>query len=375
MVAVLFLISCYLLIYAIFLWRLLGGFGKVPRFTYQQNSTETGFTVIVPFRNEEKNLPDLLKSFEQLDYPREQVEFIFIDDFSTDDSARVVNRWRLDNPTIHTTMIDSVRMSASPKKDAIQRAIPIALHNWIVTTDADCKVPTGWLSVYDSFIRERKVRMCCGPVRYQTRFNICDYFQQADMMALQGVTIASFGLGRAFMCNAANFAFEKSFFQEIGGFNGVDGVASGDDVFLLQKAVAKNPDAVSYLKSREAIVTAKPANSWIDLFHQRVRWASKSKSYISNYGESLALVTFFGNLTLLLAMILAIAGAADWRIVAAMFLFKFIPDYILALRAKLFIDGKFFFPIISGLLYPLFSSIVGLYSLYGVYRWKGRTLR
>jgi hypothetical protein len=60
------------------------------------------------------------------------------------------------------------------------------------------------------------------------------HFQQLDLVSLQGATIGSFGIGKGFMCNGANLAYKKSLFQELNGFRN-DTIASGDDVFLLQK--------------------------------------------------------------------------------------------------------------------------------------------
>jgi hypothetical protein len=64
---------------------------------------------------------------------------------------------------------------------------------------------------------------------------------------------------------------------------------SGDDV--LQKAIAKYPEKVHYLKSKNTIVTTQPLNDWKSLFYnQRVRWASKTSSYQSNFGKALGLL-------------------------------------------------------------------------------------
>ena len=48
---------------------------------------ECGVTVVVPFRNEEKNLPACIASLKKLDYPKELLEIIFVNDHSTDASA------------------------------------------------------------------------------------------------------------------------------------------------------------------------------------------------------------------------------------------------------------------------------------------------
>ncbi len=34
------------------------------------------------------------------------------------------------------------------------------------------------------------------------------------------------------MCNGANLAYEKSAFYEVGGFNNIDNIASGDDMLF-----------------------------------------------------------------------------------------------------------------------------------------------
>jgi hypothetical protein len=37
------------------------------------------------------------------------------------------------------------------------------------------------------------------------------------------------------MCNGANFAYTKSLFEDLSGFDGNNTIASGDDVFFYKK--------------------------------------------------------------------------------------------------------------------------------------------
>ena len=48
-------------------------------------------SVVIAFRNEEKNLPGLLRSLENQSYPDSHFEVIFVDDHSDDQSARIVS--------------------------------------------------------------------------------------------------------------------------------------------------------------------------------------------------------------------------------------------------------------------------------------------
>lgn len=367
---VLYLIAA---IYVVFIAQLIYGFNKVKPFERTEVNPKTTFSIIVPFRNEAKNLPKLLKSISKLNYPKELFEIILVDDFSTDTSERICIQWRMANGLIESTLLENLRLSNSPKKDAISRAVPILKHDWMVTTDADCIVTKNWLLTLDNFIQQNNPEMVVGAVVYKTKNNWFHHFQQLDLMSLQGTTIGSFGIGKPFMCNGANFAYTKKFFQELGGFGGINSTASGDDVLLLQKAVTANSDKVLYLKSKEFIVKTKPENDLFVLFMQRVRWASKTTSYKNIYAKSLAVVVLLMNLSLVLGFGFWILGKIEIWNLSSIFLIKYLVDYVLLYKSNQYLNkGKFLLPLASSLVYPVFSSAVGLYSLFGSFTWKGR---
>ena len=199
-----------LFIYVVFISQLIFGFDKVKLFERTNEIPKTTFSIIVPFRNEEKNIGKLLQSISKLNYPTELFEIIMIDDFSEDASVRIYIKWRLENGLIHSTLLENLRLSNSPKKDAISRAIPIVKNEWIITTDADCMVNKNWLTTLDNYIQKNAPQMVVGAVVYKTKNNWFHHFQQLDLLSLQGTTIASFGIGKPFMCNGANFAYTKN---------------------------------------------------------------------------------------------------------------------------------------------------------------------
>ena len=360
-------------IYVVFIAQLIYGFNKVKAFERTEVKPKTAFSIVVPFRNEAKNLPKLLKSISNLNYPKELFEIILVDDFSTDSSERICIQWRMSNGLIESTLLENLRLSNSPKKDAISRAVPILKHEWMVTTDADCVVNKNWLLTLDNFIQQNNPEMVVGAVVYKTKNNWFHHFQQLDLMSLQGTTIGGFGIEKPFMCNGANFAYTKKFFLELGGFGGINSTASGDDVLLLQKAVATNLDKVHYLKNKEFIVKTSPENNLFLLFMQRVRWASKTTSYKNTYAKSLAVVVLLMNLSLVLGFGLWVLGKIGIWNLSIVFLVKYIVDYILLYISNHYLNKrKFLLPLVSSLVYPVFSSIVGIYSLFGSFAWKGR---
>jgi cellulose synthase/poly-beta-1,6-N-acetylglucosamine synthase-like glycosyltransferase len=356
------------LIYILFIGQLIYGFNRMKRFSKKEFTPKTSFTIVVPFRNEKENLPNLLHSISLLNYPKELMEVILIDDDSDDE-------FRIQNLEFRIQMIKNVRKSNSPKKDAIETAIQIAKHDWIITTDADCLVQKDWLTIFNQYIQKNEVEMVASGVCYVPKNGFLSAFQNLDFLSLQGATIGSFGINQPFMCNGANFAYSKSFFKELNGFQGNENIASGDDVFLLQKAISFAPKRVGLLLAKESIVATKPAGTWSDLFQQRVRWASKSTGYSSVYGKLLALVVFGGNLAWIVSFMFWLVGLLDQNIFMLFVALKFLIDFILIYKTANFFESKLQYVLASSLLYPFFSVSVAVYSLFGKYSWKGRNFK
>lgn len=368
-----------LVVYCFFILQLIYGFDKIKSFVSTNQNPKTAFSIVVPFRNEAKNLPKLLQSFSKLNYPHEFIEIIMVDDFSTDTSERICIQWRMNHDHLDTTLLENLRLSNSPKKDAIGRAMPIAKHDWIITTDADCIVNENWLMTLDNFIQQNKsIEMVVGSVVYKTKNNWFHQFQQMDLLSLQGATIGSFGIGKPFMCNGANFSYTKKLFRELNGFGGNFEMASGDDVFLLQKAIAKVPEKVHYLKNANVIVKTKPENDLHALFMQRVRWASKTSSYKGVYPKMLAFVVLLMNLSLVIVCLSTPFHETPigFRNLVFAFLIKYCVDYILLFKTNSYLrNGAFLLPLASSLIYPFFCSWVGIYSLFGHFTWKQRSFK
>ncbi len=363
MIFVLFIIT---ILYCLAIIALIYGFTKVNSNGDIGLTPKTKFSIIVPFRNEAQNLPILLDSFSKLNYPNDLFEVILVDD----DSKEVFSvQAKL---VFSVEIIKNVRVSNSPKKDAITTAMQLAKNEWIITTDADCVVNENWLTVLDNFIQKNTVSMIAGAVTYDCDTSFLHHFQQLDLASLQGATIGSFGLGKGFMCNGANFAYTKSFFEELNGFEGNNTIASGDDVFLLQKAISHSPDKVHYLKSENNIVTTKPMKDCNSLFYQRVRWASKTSSYQSSFGKGLGLIVLGGNMGFLCIIYYLLFWEGNFYVMVSLLSAKLIVDFFLIHKTNDFLKSKTHYYLMSSLLYPFFSVSAAVYSVFGRYEWKGR---
>ncbi len=373
-----------IVIYLFLIGLLTYGIDKVEHFKLQDLPAKTKFSVVIPFRDEEENLPKLLASISRLNYPKSLFEIILVDDASEDNSVTIIEKildtksskkdfTRMDNIRV----IKNERTSNSPKKDAITAAITISNCSWIITTDADCVLPKYWLDTFDECIQTKPSNCIVAPVTYHDANSFFNRFQILDFLSLQGATIGGFGIKKPFMCNGANFGYRKSSFKQVNGFDGNNNIASGDDIFLLEKFIKHDAKKVHYLKSDKAIVTTNPTKNFSSLVQQRLRWASKTSNYDNWFAKTVGLVVLLGNLVCLALVPLVLFNLLSTKIALALFIIKFSIDFLLLFKTTRFFKQETLLLsyIFSGLLYPFFSVYIALQSVVKSYEWKGRTFR
>jgi len=381
MIALLAIIT--IIIYLFVIGVLIYGFDKIKDFKLQDLPPKTKFSIVIPFRNEAENLPRLLNSITKLNYPNGFFEVILVDDDSEDDSVLIIEKilktLSKQKNTLASTIriIKNERTSNSPKKDAITSAIKQSKHHWIITTDADCVLPKYWLDTFDECIQINQPNCIVAPVTYHGKTSFFNRFQTLDILSLQGATIGGFGIQKPLMCNGANFAYLKSEFISVNGFQGNDTISSGDDIFILEKIWKKAPKKVHYLKSKKAIVTTYPVKNIDQLIQQRLRWASKTSNYNNWFAKCVGLIVLLGNLTCLLLMPAAFLNYITPKIAIALFVIKFSIDFLLLFKAARFFkqENLLLSYIFSCLIYPFFSVYIAFLSFFKSYHWKGRSVK
>lgn len=392
---VLFIVIISVLYYFLIIYLVIG-FDRVSVFNLKKEGSNQQFSIIIPFRNEAKNIIHLINSLSQINYNKTKFEILFIDDDSTDDTVNLLNPYLLKNK--HWKLINNQRKSNSPKKDAINTAIQYAKYEWIITTDADCEVNENWLQSFGEYITQKTVsknnkepHFIAGPVAYKTNKSLLQNFQNMDFLSLIGSTIGAFGNKQPFLCNGANLCYKKETFLAVDGFTGNDNIASGDDVFLMEKMLNKYPNSVSYLKSKEVIVTTSPKTTFKGLLDQRIRWASKTSASKNWFGKFVGMLVFLMNLMVTCSLIFIIykftfseshefinvwnLGLRVENLCLIVFGLKFIVDLILIQKTYKFIGlkNRLTYYTFSSILYPFFVVIVVFLSFFKRYEWKGRT--
>lgn len=313
------------------------------------------FTIIVVYRDENHHLPNLLKSFQRLNYHKEDFEILMINDGSSED-------FDFTSFDLPIKIFDNIRYSKSPKKDGITLAVNHAKYHWMVLTDADCEVPKNWLYKLNQYINKNShLEMVCGSVFIKINHSFLTHFQAWDFISLQAITIGSFGLQRAFMCNGANMAFTKTIFNQVGGYQSSNHLKSGDDVFLLQDVLKNDKLKVGYLFDSEFFVKTSAMNDWHALINQRIRWGSKASSYQSFFGKYLSFLVLVVSLFFLINFI-----KLDYKLVISKLLIDIL--FLCYFSNKIKQKPDYFF--LSLLLYPFFIIEIIFKSIFTDFNWK-----
>lgn len=365
-----------LLLYLLLIGKFAFAIDKVAEFKLQDITARTKFSVVIPFRNEAKNLPTLLKSIAKLNYQNSLFEIILVNDDSEDLSEEIVTKF-ISTSALDITLIENERQSNSPKKDAISSAIKISKYDWIITTDADCVFPKYWLDSFDSYIQQNDAKMVVGPVTYHQVNGFLKHFQLLDFLSLTGSTIAGFGISKPFLCNGANLGYKKLFFSDINGFEGNDTIASGDDIFLMEKALKADKNSVKYLKSKHAVVQTIPQPNFKNLLSQRIRWANKTSNYDNGFAKLVGLLVLLANSVIVVGFVFMVLGLFQLKTFTYLLVLKLLIDFLLIYKTSVFFKKenalKYYLP--SSLIYPFFSVYVAVVGSFSTYKWKNRRFK
>lgn len=349
-------------------------------------------TVIIAARNEAARIGETLVSLLASDYPAERLEIIVVDDHSEDDTAALV-RTIFEEAAPRGFALRLLSLSDGEghgKKRALEQGLAQARGSVICATDADCIVKPTWVRLMAGALADSAGAwprpstgpvLVTAPVLFHREQNWFQRFQSLDVVGLMGITGAGIHLGFQRMANGANMAYIKSVFDAVGGYTGNASIASGDDMFLVQKVAQQFPNRVMFLKHQEAAVLTLPERDWPAFWRQRVRWGSKNAA-LPEWPVRLVLLAVFlfcWNILFLILIFFVnilypIGSPSPWVLATALgtkalFDYLFLKDlcYFFA-RPDLL---RVFWP--AFVLHTLYIPLVGLAGLLSKgYTWKGR---
>ena len=370
-----------LLYFSLFLWWL-NGWKKLPVFAPPESEPQQlpKFSIIIPARNEEASIAECLNDLLQQDLRATHYEVLVVDDHSTDRTAAVVAEIAAADAHQRVKLLTAPPEESDAvayKKRALEKGIEAAQYPWIITTDADCQRRKSYLQTVAAFIQQHEPQLVSAPVSFHQEQSAFQRMQTLEFLGLIGIGAASIQHGQPNMCNGANLIFSKDAYEAVGGYSGLQGIASGDDELLMHRIHQCFPGQVRFLKSLAATVFTKPASSLGEFLRQRKRWASKGSHYESAKLRVVVMLVGIFYLLLLVLLLNLLFFPDWWKWVVPALLLKWLGEALFLARVTRFFGrGKLMWLFLPAsplqLLYVVFT---GLWAQFGGYTWKGRKVR
>ena len=200
------------------------------------------FSIIVPTYKRPRALAECLRALENVDYPRERLEVIVVDDGSPSPPEAVVREYARRLP-VRLVSQDNAGPAA-----ARNRGAELAGGDFLAFVDDDCRLSPTWLQVMAGRFQDVPTYAATGRTQNVLNRNVFAKTSQALIAFLYAHYNADPEHARFFTSN--NLAISSALFRRSGGFDTSFRRAAGEDRELCDRLLADDhrvvyvPDAV-----------------------------------------------------------------------------------------------------------------------------------
>lgn len=355
------LISGWFVAYACSIFGLIFGIQRLRAGrTVRKTLSIDQLTVVVPFRNEAGQLPQLIDSVRRQKY--QPVQWIFVNDHSSDDFRDLfVGLEPFPVRLLH------LPDDQSGKKLAIRFGMDHCTTDYCLTMDADVTFGSDYMK---HMLAVPAADLVILPVEMTSRRWWHPFFT-LEYLFTTLLNLGTAGWSRPVNASGANLLIRVEAFEEADDIEDHRHIASGDDIYTL-RAFRENGKTIEIVEDPALkVLTATPETIGLAM-DQRVRWLSKTghvgdnlNSFLGIWAVSLHLcyfllliLTFFSPVIWLTIVIIVVKAAFDFALIR-MVREKWNAETITGL-------------VLFELFYPFYLFALLGSSLFSQPEWKGR---
>jgi 1,2-diacylglycerol 3-beta-glucosyltransferase len=298
------------------------------------NKRRRGTSAIEPFvsivicaKDEEDSIENCIKSLLELNYPKEKLEIILVNDRSKDRTEEIMKAYVSQHTQLKYYSASESTGRLKGKANALEQGLRLVTGEIVFTTDADIEVNRNWVNEILKYYDENTGVVAGYSVIIPDGF--FNSLQSADWLYLLSVASGGDGVGVPISCVGNNMSYRKEAYDKIGGYSNIK-FSVTEDFMLLQK-IHKNSgfSETRFPVNNETKNITLPCMDLKHLFSQKKRWAAGGMGEF-NFG--------------------IVVGAFSWLtgvIVLSGWTFLNIETYLFFLLAKLLTDTIFLLPAIN----------------------------
>ncbi|MBC1238442.1 glycosyltransferase [Nostoc linckia z18] len=244
-------------------------------------TTATSFlpmvSVVIPIYNGEADLPDLLNCLLSQTYPKHRVEYLLVDNNSSDGTFNLLKTTAANSPiTIRPLSENQIQSSYAARNTGIRGAIG----EIIVFTDADCRPQPQWLNALILPFVNLEVVIVAGEILALPGKTLLEQHADREETLSQKHT-----LGHAFRPygQTANLAIRRIAFEKAGLFR--PHLTTGGDADICWRILAENIGGLEFAPN--AIVQHRHRTTLLELQSQWRRYGRSNRYLHELYGIDL----------------------------------------------------------------------------------------
>lgn len=242
-----------------------------------------GVSILVPAHNEEIVMAGTLESILHLDYPRDRMEIIVIDDSSTDRTRRVIEHMMATDRRLKLVGI-APGLGGRGKSHALNQALRHAAYDFVAVYDADnAPEPQSLRMLVAELVADTRLAAAVGKVRTMNRgTNFLTRCVNIEFISFQWIIQAGrWRLLRLASLPGTNYVIRRDALERAGGW---DPSAIADDAELTVRLTQEG----HHIKFVPYAVTWEPEpQHWGVWLRQRLRWARGGTYVVRKYFQRL----------------------------------------------------------------------------------------
>lgn len=250
------------------------------RMKLKSNPCRPVISIIIVAQNEEATLPLCLESLSRLTYPKDKMEYILVNDRSTDQTKSVMSEFADRHKQTKVVEIKTLPNKYTGKIFGLIQGVKESCGEILFFTDADCIVPPDWiqstLMEYDE-----NTGIVGGFIALDKKEEKTLLFHQIQSLDWINVTSAGSAwanLNLPLSVFGNNFSIRREIYDRAGGFESIESHLT-EDYALIRNVRSRTRTKIRIRLDKNNLVYSRPARNLGEFYRQRKRWAIGGRSH------------------------------------------------------------------------------------------------
>ncbi|MDP3765720.1 MAG: glycosyltransferase [Nanoarchaeota archaeon] len=288
-------------------------------------------TIVIPAYNEEKNIVTTLASLNMLNYPKDKLELIVVNDGSTDNTKNIVKKFIARNKASNIKLINKKNEG---KGSALNLGLAISKGEFFICLDADSIVTRDSLEKILPHFTNDNIAVVLPLLKVDRPKNLWQRMQWLEYIVNMFYKKLMSRLNCVHVAPGPFSVYRKDILEKIGGF---DENNLTEDLEISLRLQSNNYVIVQLLDAEVFTIAPK---TFKELYKQRNRWYKGSIINAIRY-KHMMFNRKYGDFGLIQMPTIIISGAIAIVLISSLFYYGLKP-YVKALYNSIFIDFDFY---------------------------------